>query len=280
MKILLRWEKFKSLKKRQEKINDKMKEVDYEEYERLLWCGYYVSVLKCKRCGAGHFAGFQRCKSRFCIVCNRIRTLKYIKKVLERSSIESNNYFHLVLTLRNMEDLGAMVDRINNFWRIFYNDDKEFRKWWRERFLGGIRSMEIKRGNEGWHVHLHVLLISGKEFNRDFEVIRDRWKKVTLGEGSVYIKKAMDYKVVVEVVKYITNIEKIGIDDLADVYFAIKRKRIINTFGIIRGLEVMVEEELEEDIEKDVNFICKKCGFEKFEVESIIFDDSMSLYDL
>jgi len=179
-----------------------------------------------------------------------------------------------------MDDLVSMLDLMGEYWRSFYNGCKVFREWFKCRFLGGIRSIEIKRGSEGWHVHCHLLLITDKSFSRDFYILRDRWKKVTNGLGSVWIKKARNYKVVVEVVKYITNIEKLDIDDLEHVYYAVKGRRLINTYGILRGIDKKIESELDSCIDDDIEFVCRVCGFSKYVLESMLFRDDLMMYDL
>jgi hypothetical protein len=305
----LKWAKFKNLKKRQEKINlkflelagveynqyelnvdddiisfddkDVKNQVFYDEYAKLNSCSYYVMSATCERCGTRHFAGFSRCKSRFCLVCNRVRTVKYMKHILNVANLESNNFYHAVFTLQNYDDLSLMLDDINRFWRKFYNDDKSFRNAFKERFKGALRSIEIKRGNDDkWHVHMHMLLITDKTFNKDYEFLKDRWKFVTNSNGSVFIKQAKNYKIILEVIKYITNIEKINLDDLKDLYINVKGRRLISCLGILRGVDKNVESDLDSNVDDDINFICKKCGYDKYKLESVLYSDTLDMFDL
>nr|WP_011117313.1 protein rep [Thermoanaerobacterium thermosaccharolyticum]AAD12628.1 RepN [Thermoanaerobacterium thermosaccharolyticum]prf//1906306A ORF 1 in plasmid pNB2 [Thermoanaerobacterium thermosaccharolyticum] len=289
----MKWAKFKNLKERQKVINDKFlslsnsfkddfyRKIFFYEYVKLNSCSYYVVSATCERCNTRHFVGFSRCKSRFCLVCNTVRTVKYIKKVLEVSNLDVNNYFHCVLTLKNYDDLDKMLDDINMFWRDFYNGDRTFRVNFKQRFIGGLRSTEIKRGkNLKWHVHLHLLLITSKEFRRDFDFLKDRWKKVTDGLGSVFIKQAKDYDVVVEVIKYITNLEKISLDDLQDIYLSVKNRRLVSSLGILRGVDKKVESEMDSVVDDDINFICKVCGYNKYKFETLLYGDVDYMCDL
>lgn len=305
----MKWAKFKNLKERQKKINLKFLElagieynqyelnidddiinfddknvknqVFYDEYAKLNSCSYYVLSATCERCGTKHFAGFSRCKSRFCLICNRVRTVKYIKHILSVANLDLNNFYHSVFTLRSYDDLSLMLDDINKYWRKFYNDDKSFRSDFKDRFKGALRSIEIKRGKDyKWHVHMHMLLITDKFFNRDYEFLKDRWKLVTNGNGSIFIKQAKNYKVILEVIKYITNIEKISLNDLADVYLNIKGRRLISCLGILRGIDKNVESDLDSNVDDDINFICKKCGYDKYILESILYNDTLDMFDL
>jgi hypothetical protein len=305
----LKWAKFKNLKERQKKINLKFLElagieynqyelnidddiikfndknvknqVFYDEYVKLNSCSYYVISATCEKCGTKHFAGFSRCKSRFCLVCNRVRTVKYIKHILDVANLEVNNFYHAVFTLKNYDDLSLMLDDINKYWRHFYNSDKTFRNKFKHRFLGALRTIEIKKGNNSkWHVHMHMLLITDKTFNKDYEFLRDRWKCVTDYKGSVFIKQAKNYKVILEVIKYITNIEKISLNDLADVYLNVKGRRLISCLGILRCVDKNVESDLDSGIDEDINFICRKCGFDKYKLESILYSDTLDMFDL
>lgn len=305
----MKWAKFKNLKERQKKINLKFLElarveykeynlkiddyiinfddknvknqVFYDEYTKLNSCSYYVMSATCGRCGTKHFAGFSRCKSRFCLVCNRVRTVKYMKHILNVANLESNNFYHAVFTLQNYDDLSFMLDDINNYWRDFYHNDRSFRNKFKNRFIGALKSIEIKKGNDDkWHVHMHMLLITDKTFNKDYDFLKYRWKSVTDEKGSVFIKQAKNYKVILEVVKYITNIEKLNLDDLADIYLNVKGRRLISTFGILRGIDKDVEFDLDSDVDEDINFICKKCGYNKYNLESILYSDTLDMFDL
>jgi plasmid rolling circle replication initiator protein Rep len=289
----LKWEKFKNLKERQKKVTQKFldisssfsdsvyKKVFFDEYTKLNSCGYFVVSATCVDCGTKHFVGFTRCKSRFCLVCNTVRTVKYIKKVLEVSNLDVNNYFHAVFTLRNYDDLSKMLDDINKFWRNFYNSDKKFRSDFKSRFLGALRSIEVKRGNDRkWHVHMHMLLITDKSFKKDFDFLRSRWKFVTNGEGSVWIKQAKTYDVVVEVIKYITNLEKVSLDDLQDIYLSVKNRRLVSSLGILRGVEKKIESEMDSSIVDDISFVCSVCGFSEYRLESLLYSDIDVMYDL
>lgn len=289
----MKWAKFKNLKERQKLINNKFlslsnsfnddfyRKIFFDEYVRLSSCSYYVVSATCERCNTKHFAGFTRCKSRFCIICNTVRTVKYIKKVLEVSNLDNNNYFHCVLTLKNYNDLNEMLVDINSFWRDFYNSDRSFRNEFKKRFLGGLRSTEIKKGRDGnWHVHLHLFLISDKGFRKDFDFLKNRWKFVTGGNGSVWIKQAKDYDVVVEVIKYITNLEKVSLGDLGEIYLNVKNRRLVSSLGILRGVQKKVESDLDSVVDDDINFVCKVCGYDKYKFETLLYSDVDYMLDL
>ena len=174
-----------------------------------------------------------------------------------------------------------MLDDISSFWRDFYNSNRSFRNEFKKRFLGGLRSTEIKKGRNGnWHVHLHLFLISDKEFRKDFDFLKSRWKFVTNGEGSVWIKQAKTYDVVVEVIKYITNLEKVSLDDLGEIYLNVKNRRLVSSLGILRGVEKKVESDLDSSVADDVDFVCRVCGFDRYKFESVLYNEVDFMYDL
>lgn len=247
-------------------------------------CGRYVYSLTCSRCGNKHFKGFSRCKDRFCIICSRLRTLKYLKRILYVFDKDVHNMHFMTLTLRNYDDLEKMIQDIKLYWRRFYNSDKGFRRRFKERFLGTIKSMEVKKGmDRKWHVHLHMLMITNKEYSKDYSWLKERWKYVTNGNGSVYIEKVdNEIKGIIETFKYITNVEKIEESDLIYIYKVIKGKRMVSSTGILFGIEDKVEEDVEKDdsIEEDIDFICKKCGYDKYKLEVLVFNDSLDMSDL
>lgn len=291
----MKFESFKSAKERQEKVIQKFEDIknsfqvgsfEYDlfghEYLKLLSCSNYIISATCDRCNARHFVGFFRCKSRFCIVCNKVRQIKYLSKIFSVSSFQSNYYFHYVMTLRSYEDLNKMLDDISVFWRSFYHEDKDFRRWFKNRFIGGLRNIEIKigKGSKKWHVHMHLLLITNKEFSRDYEILKNRWKKVTNNNGSVFIEKIEDVKGVIEALKYVTDFEKINLDDLQEIYLNVKGRRLLNTFGVLRGIEKEIESELDSSVDGDINFICRVCGCDRYRLENLLYSDIDVMYDL
>lgn len=253
-----------------------IREIDSGLAERLGHCGDFVYVAKCRNCGSSHFVGFNRCRSRYCVNCSRVKALAYFRQIMQR--IQENNVkyaYMLDLTLRNMDDLVDMVSLMLKYWRKFYNG-KSVRSVFVKRFSGWFRSMEIKKGKGSgkWHVHWHVLLVSD-EYSRDYDWIKDEWKRITNGEGSVWIEGVSPlYKGVLEVCKYILKPALYTVEEWREILQALKNVKQVGAGGIFRGIKQRVERDLE-TIEEDVlvRFVCRVCGMKEADLYEYLYSD-------
>jgi hypothetical protein len=264
------------------------------EYQRVRGCGNTVYSATCTNCGTKHFSGFWRCKSRWCLNCSHVKQLIWIARIKERVEQLSENYYvcMLNLTIRDGSDITERLKVLERAWRCFQHDDLESRKMFKKRFLGGVRSLEVKRGkNSGmWHPHYHCLLIIPKgDFQKDYDWVKASWKKVTDDQGSVFFSPKRQgqsvIKAICEVLKYIVKPEKSVYEDaeFEKLYWVLKGRRQTNTWGLLRGLAKLVETDSETITEKKLEqFICSKCGCTVAELEMMLFKDAKNdlLYDV
>ena len=247
-------------------------------------CGKIINTIICKNCSTKHFAGFRRCKNRFCVNCNYVRSLAWVARLIPfmKEWINQGNYIQmLVLTIKDGEDLKERVKFLETSWRTLYHDNKNMRDKWKREFAGGLRSLEIVVGKNSnkWHPHMHLLLLKD-HYNKDYEWIKSNWKSITNNNGSIYIKSIQNdnlLKGVVECVKYIMKPErKIFNDDkrFLEMWETVKGKRQINTWGCLRGIKTKVIEDDIENIEvkKLEAFICSQCGCTKGQLRAYLYD--------
>lgn len=244
--------------------------------EKLAVCGEYVRVLRCGRCGARHFGGYVRCKDRFCVVCEHARAVIYVARIYERMRMYPDlKWSLLTLTLRDMEDLGSMVWRIKNGWRVLTNTSKVWRQKWRDRMQGYVCTMEVKRGSRSgkWHVHMHVL-VGQAEFGRDYGWLKEAWKEITGGDGSVDIRGVKNaLKGALEVSKYCFKPGEYVPGDYGALIWNLRGVRRVSTGGVMRHLGRVVERDMDEVDEKQLGqFVCQLCGFDQATLESIRYE--------
>lgn len=279
----------------QEMVIPALERIGSEDGFKIRLCGEYVNSLVCKACGARHYTGFNRCKNRWCLNCMRVRMLLWLAKIKQKyDQVVSEDVYPvmIVLTIRDGVDVDERIRFIEDSWRKFTNGDKKWRKVFKKRFYGGVRSLEVKRGRKSglWHPHFHIfaLMYNGRYGKiKDFYWIRKRWKEVTGGNGSVYIeavkKRGSLIKSILECVKYIVKPERrLFLDeDFEKVYWALKRKRMINTWGCFRGMSSEVEKDLDIVEEKKLEqFVCSVCGCTEAELKSYLDDGTTLYYDL
>lgn len=239
---------------------------------KLKECGTFINIIECVKCLTKHFAGFNRCKSRWCLPCQAVRAKSWVARIAEKIfELVSNDDYKLcflTFTLRNRENLRCMICEMERYWRELVHECKEYRKKFKERFVGGVRSLEVKRGEGSglWHVHFHCLVVV-REYEKDSSWLIPAWKEITKGEGSVDVRGVKVntgediVSVACEVAKYIVKPGKFDVDDLAELYNALVGKRQINTWGLFRGLGKVVERDMDKVEEKKLEqFICSMCG--------------------
>lgn len=271
-------------------------EVVPAEGEKIRICGEFVYTADCLNCGTKHFHGYNRCRSRWCLNCNYTRSLIWIAKlipVMERWVADGKYISMLNFTIKDTEKLFDGLNILERSFRNIYNSTAKKRIRWKDRFPGGVRSLEVKKGKNSklWHPHYHCLVLQDYK-QKDFYWLRDEWKSAvqnySMDEGSVWIKEVKQngayslLKAVVEVLKYILKpddtlyqVDKLTgqYDALTEAYWTLKGKRQTNTWGLLRGLNKEVDKELEKDIDekKLADFICQRCGCDEYELQTSIY---------
>lgn len=270
------------------------------DLERLQLCGQLINTITCRQCGTVHFAGYWRCMNRWCVNCNRIKIKSWLARlipILEVWLDEGKFLTLLNLTIKDTVTLEEGLMQIETSWRMMQNNNKVFRKRWKARFPGGIRSLEVKRGkySKQWHPHYHCLVMQDTK-EKDFEWVKEAWEHCTKlcscrtdeKQGSVYLKQIKRDKLlvgVVETLKYIMKPENSlyeNTSDLQEAWMNLKGKRQVNTWGLLRGLSKQVEEDMLHIEEKKLTeFICQRCGCTEGQLESIMYNElaDLVLYD-
>lgn len=254
-----------------------LSEVDHKLGEQLKSCGDFVYSIDCDHCHTKHFGGFSSCRSKWCVTCSHKKSLAWIAKVIPVLKDWTGRVGMLNFTVANQDNLTLMIKTLNGGWRSMRDG---YRKMFKARLPGGLRSLEVKVGKDGmWHAHMHCLILQPPGREKDFEWIRDAWKSIT--GGSVWIKDITNQKLkgVIEVVKYLIKPEMElykDADRLGEAVRSLKGKRQINTWGLLRGLSKEVEE-LENTFEerKLAAFVCTQCGCNEGELVKMLYRDSI-----
>jgi len=104
--------------------------------------------------------------------------------------------------------------------------------------LGGVWAYEVKKGkNSGlWHVHIHAIWLC-KE--RPWETrLSDDWHEITGDSFVVDVRPVDDEKGFIEVLSYAVKFSTMSIEENFEAYKFLREKRLINSFGIFRGIEI------------------------------------------
>lgn len=142
--------------------------------------------------GVAHWSGFCTCGSIWaCPVCSaKIRATRAdeIARAVARHMGEGGTAWMVTLTARHKRhhDLAPLFDAVANGWRklmsgrAWAGDPKRDFVGERDRLgvRGNIRSLEITYGTRnGWHPHLHVVLLLNNETGEELAYAIHRWDK-------------------------------------------------------------------------------------------------------
>ncbi len=278
-------------------MSDSLKKERYMKYANALtYCGYNKIIAHCTNCDTNYFKGMYTCKNRYCPVCQRRKSLILFSKVFPKIKrlIEDGAYVQLMtFTIKDTERLEDGLNLLKKAYRILAHENKEYKSIYESKFLGGIKSLEVKRGENSklWHPHFHAIVVKSTP-SRDREwlnyiwnnilrrlvnenpkrIYDDRYYSDTDKLGDIWITSIKNtnteslVKQVYECVKYIA---KFGLDlenDLEEMVDNLFRVRQIESWGLFRGIERDVENLEEQPNFKIAELVCKKCGSREFEI--------------
>jgi plasmid rolling circle replication initiator protein Rep len=244
----------------------------HKEHSKLLECSksLYTTILQHKQTkDYKKNISFFACKSKFCPICNKIKTNKLSRvmyeKITQLQNEDAQKFLFLTLTVKNCQisELDKTIKKMNKAWRNLWRShfDKE------NRFNGFIKFLEItfdKVGNA--HPHFHILLSSDRKYffksNTNYlktEDIAKLWQQVLkidytpivdiriikpkkTKEG--YIKKEAIPAVIAEMTKYPmkdTDYNKLNKDNMVILYNQLYRKRLIASGGNLKVSLAKVE---------------------------------------
>lgn len=213
-------------------------------------CGQGFGLV-CQACGVAHET-ITRCKKRWCPECARIVSAKRLDKYARAIAAMKSPIF-VTLTMPHTADTSSPVDV-----RTLRRALTKFRnqRWFKKRVTGGIASIEVTCGDNGWHPHVHMLIecrwLSVKSRSPQWreskkkraqlmadsqaEVVA-KWQKalaITTG-GGVYLTRARE-NCAVEVLKYAVKPGDLAAAKwpLAPLLRVLAVSRLISTWGSVR----------------------------------------------
>ena len=260
--------------------------------DKLSNCAEFIEYALCKDCYTNYFNGFSSCKQRLCPICSKKRSMLYFAKFVPvfKKILKEGYYINgLNFTIENDTNLDRSIKVINKAFRILQHDDKFYSKIFKKEFLGGVRCLETKLSEiEAWHTHLHCLVVKD-HYSRDIDWLSKAWNhavklagglesKTTPGlYGMVSIFSLKDkhnlkssYEKSVEVgcletLKYITKFDfDLNVSLLPELVKSIKGVRCVNTWGILRNIDLNIESDLDKSFLEIKEHCCSVCGGTEF----------------
>lgn len=226
--------------------------------QKLQHCGHwlvfrhYYTVDKVRL----HAADFCK-KHLLCPLCAIRRGAKYLKAYMDKLAVVMGEHpglkaYMVTVTVKDGADLGERFIHLRKAMKAMTqarrdhlkapakNRHVEFSK-----ALGGVHSIEAKRGaNSGlWHPHAHMVWLCYQQPDQD--KLAQEWKAWTGDSFIVDVRPFHDQNDVVsgflEVFKYALKFSELPLADNWDAFETLSGKRLVDAFGVLRGVEVPEE---------------------------------------
>lgn len=243
-------------------------------HQRALHMGDYAEqtgachlAMKLRRCG--HWLVFRHyytvdslrlhkadfCKKHLlCPLCAIRRGTKYLKAYMDKLSVVLQDHpalkaYMVTVTVKDGPDLMERFTHLRSAMKSMTRARRNYlmdptRRPHVEfaRALGGVHSIEVKRGeNSGqWHPHAHMVWLCHEE--PDQLKLASEWKAWTNDSFIVDVRPFHDQSDVVsgflEVFKYALKFSELPLEDNWAAFSALAGKRLVDSFGVLRGVEV------------------------------------------
>jgi hypothetical protein len=238
--------------------------------EKLHKCGHwlvfrhYYTVDKLRL----HAADFCR-KHLLCPLCAIRRGAKCLKAYMDKLAVVLGENpglkaYMVTVTVADGEDLGERFKHLRDAMKRMTQARRDRLKAPRKnrhvefvKAVGGVHSIEVKRGkNSGlWHPHAHMIWLCHEQ--PDQVKLSQEWKHWTGDSFIVDVRPFHDQQDVVtgfvEVFKYALKFSELPLADNWHAFEVIGGKRLVDAFGVLRGVEV--PEELTDEPLDDLPFI-------------------------
>jgi hypothetical protein len=132
------------------------------------------------------FCATKTCNHRLCSICNANRARLYNSRFYQffdknRDLFLKFDFFHLVLTVpHKLTGFNGVEFYAKDIKKMYTKLRRN--KWFKEKVWGGFYCMEFTKGENGYHIHIHSLLIANK-YRQNANDLRTRllvsWNRIT-----------------------------------------------------------------------------------------------------
>ena len=203
-----------------------------------------------------HAANFCR-KHLLCPLCGIRRASKYMQAYMQRLELVLAQHpglkaFLVTVTVKDGEDLQerfqhlrAAMRRMTQARRDHLSNPIKNRHVEAAKALGGVHSIEAKRGKGSglWHPHAHAVWLCYEA--PDASKLAQEWQAWTGDSYIVDVRPFHDQHDVAggfaEVFKYALKFSDLPLDDNWQAFLELSNRRLVDSFGLLRGVEVPEE---------------------------------------
>lgn len=202
-------------------------------------------------------------KHLLCAFCAMRRGAKYLQVYNGRLRfvLAQNPRLRAFMVTLTVKDGGDLLERFNHLrscLKTYQQQRRDGAKAKRpmveyNKALGGVFSIEVKRGSGSglWHPHVHMIWLCEDEPN-PFKLSQE-WHSVTGDSYIVDVREFYGETVIdgfLEVFKYALKFSDMELEDNWIAFQILKGKRLVDNFGLFRGVEVP-ENLADDDLENE-----------------------------
>lgn len=238
-------------------------------------CGSYLVFRDYYTVGKIRLSAANFCRKHLlCPLCAVRRGAKALKAYTDRLAVilQENpklKPYLVTVTTKNGEDLSERFDHYIRSMKRYTDKRREALKvkkhGWKcqpvemNKAFGGVSSIEIKRGSGSglWHVHSHAVWLC--EEIPCSKNLSEEWKTVTVDSHVVDVRPFIGSDLAgylegfMEVFKYAVKFSSMELADNWDAFNLLAGRRLVNSFGLFRG--VVVPEEMADEPLDDLPYV-------------------------
>lgn len=215
-------------------------------------CGSYLVFKNFYRRDEVRLYAAEFCKNHLlCPFCAMRRGAKYLQRYMERLQVvlaqnPRLRAFMVTLTVKDGENLLERFNHLRGALKRYQQQRRDGFKVNRSpveynKALGGVFSVEVKRGSGSglWHPHVHMIWLC--ETAPDSRRLSAEWQAITKDSYIVDVREFYGDTVVdgfLEVFKYALKFSDMEYSDNWEAYLKLSGKRLVDNFGLFRGVEV------------------------------------------
>lgn len=276
-----RLERYSGAKARSLAMSEYIKSTQSSRYIKIAYrlgeCGSFLWFKNYFEKGEIRLHGASFCeKGALCPFCAIRRAGKFIKAYMSKLESLRAVYPHLkpymlTLTVKDGESLSERFLHLRFAIKAYMQKRREYLASANSKrnrphvelvkALGGVYSIEIKRGKNSklWHPHVHFVILCDHENPIDVQKLSAEWHEIT-GDSFIvdcrsFYSAEPDFVLdgFLEIFKYALKFSDMSLEDNFHAYELLNKQRLIGNFGILRGIEV--EENLNDFCPEDEPYI-------------------------
>lgn len=225
-------------------------------------CGNYLHFREYFTVGKVRLHNAQFCKQHLiCPLCAIRRGAKALGVYLERWDViradrpELRPYL-VTLTVKNGDDLAERQKHLTRSLRRLLDRRRNFNAGvraapWTElvKAQGAVYTLELTNKGRGWHPHCHMIALCASAPSQ--EALSAEWLGVTGDSMIVDVRPITGDPAegFMEVFKYAVKFSDLSLGDNWEAAQVLKGKRLLNSFGLFRGVEIpesLLDEQLDD----------------------------------